>query len=192
VARRAAVRHTQPVAYPGLAVKAGDKPRRPSEKRPVRRAPLVKHFSGRRISEIEIDAIRTYQTARAKVVGTRTVNLETKLLRQVFKAARVWGTLSDDFKPLREDRRGPGRALEEGQERLLLETARSRPEWDVAFYAKIVAANTTMRGCEIKGLLLQEVNLMDREVFIGKSKTEAGRRRIPLKRCVDMGLRPTA
>jgi integrase len=145
-----------------------------------RSAPLLKCFSGRRISEIDIGAIRSYQTARARTVGTRTVNLETKLLRQVLKTAKVWGILSEDFKPLREDRRGPGRALEEIQERLLLETARSRPEWSVAFYAAMLAANTTMRGCEIKGLRLQDVNLVDREVVIGRSKTDAGRRRIPL------------
>ena len=44
----------------------------------------------------------------------------------------------------------------------------------------MVAANTTMRGCEIKGLQLQDVNLMEREVTIRRSKTDTGVRRIPL------------
>ncbi len=145
-----------------------------------RSGPLLKHFSGRRVSEIDAAAIRGYQTARSKQVSTRTVNLECKVLRQVLKAARVWGTLADDFKPLREDRRGPGRALEENQERLLFDAARSRPEWDAAFYAAMVAANTTMRGAEIKGLRVADVDLIDREVLIGNSKTPTGRRRIPL------------
>jgi integrase len=146
-----------------------------------RSAPLLKHFSGRRVSEIDSAAIRSYQTTRAKQVSTRTVNLETKLLRQILKAAKIWGILADDFKPLREDRRGPGRALEEDQEHLLFDTARSNPRWDAAFYAAMIAANTTMRGCEIKGLRIADVNLVDLELIVRRSKTDAGKfRRIPL------------
>jgi integrase len=146
-----------------------------------RSGPLLKHFSGRRISEIDNAAVRTYQTARMKQVGPRTINLECKLLRQVLRVAKTWGMLSDDYKPLPEDRRGPGRALEESQERLLLDTARSRPEWDAAFLAALAAANTTMRGVELKHLRLRDVNLVDREVLIERSKGKtAGVRRIPL------------
>jgi integrase len=145
-----------------------------------RSGPLLKHFSGRRVAEIDAAAIRGYQVARAKEVGPRTINLETRVLRYVLRAAKTWGSIADDFKPLKEDRRGPGRAIEEGQERLLFDTARSKPEWDAAFYAALAAANTTMRGCELKGLRLQDVNLVDREVVIRRSKTETGVRGIPL------------
>lgn len=145
-----------------------------------RSGPLLKHFSGRRVSEIDAAAIRSYQTARAKRVSSRTVNLECKVLRYVLRAAKTWGSISDDFKPLREDRRGPGRAIEDGQERLLFDTARSRPGWDVALYAGMVAANTSARGCEIKGLQLRDLNLAEREVAIRVSKTDTGVRRIPL------------
>jgi len=145
-----------------------------------RSGPLLKHFSGRRVAEIDAPAIRGYQTARVKVVSTRTVNLECKLLRHVLKAAKVWGTLADDYKALKEDRRGPGRALEDSAERILFDTARSRPGWDAAFYAAMLAANTTMRGCEIKALRIADISLIDRELVVGRSKTDAGRRRIPL------------
>jgi hypothetical protein len=146
-----------------------------------RSAPLLKHFSGRRVSEIDNAAIRAYQTARRKVVGTRTINLECKLLRQILKAAKVWGPLADDYKALLEDRRGPGRALEEAEERLLFEVARSRPGCDAAFYAALAASNTTSRGVELKHLRLQDVNLMDREITIRRSKgNTSGIRRIPL------------
>src|SRR5262245_10078304 len=40
-----------------------------------RSVPLLKYFRGRRISEIDNRVIRSYQTARLKAVGTRTVNL---------------------------------------------------------------------------------------------------------------------
>jgi integrase len=146
-----------------------------------RSGPLLKHFSGRRVSEIDAAAIRAYQTARAKTVGHRTVNLECKLLRHVLKAAKIWAVVADDFKPLKEDRRGPGRALDESQEKLLFDTAKSRPGWDVAFYAAMAASSTTMRSVEIKNLRVADVNLIDREVFVGRSKgNTAGVRRIPL------------
>jgi integrase len=146
-----------------------------------RSGPLLKYFVGRRVSTIDIAAIRGYQTARANQVSPRTVNLECKLLRHVLKAAKVWATVADDFKPLKEDRRGPGRALDENAERLLFDTARSKPGWDAAFYAAMCAANTTMRSIEIKSLRIADVNLIDREVFVGRSKgNTAGVRRIPL------------
>jgi integrase len=147
---------------------------------PPGRGPLLKRFSGSRVSEIDNGVIRAYQTARAKTVSARTVNLECKLLRVILKAAKVWGALADDFRQLKEDRRGPGRALDEAQEKLLLEVAKSRPGCDTAFYAALAAANTTMRGAELKQLRLQDVNLIDCEVVVQKSKTDAGARRIPL------------
>jgi integrase len=145
-----------------------------------RSGPLLKYFSGRRVSEIDNGTIRSYQTARAKLVSNRTVNLETKLLRQVLKVAKVWGPLADDYEALKEDRRGPGRALEESQERLLLNVAKSRPGCDVAFYASVCASNTTCRSIELKKLRLEDVSLIDREILIRKSKNDAGARRIPL------------
>ena len=145
-----------------------------------RSGPLLKHFSGRRVCEISNDVIRSFQSKRAKVVGNRTINLECKVLRTILKAARVWGTLADDFKPLKEDTRGPGRALTDEQERVLFETAASKPEWNTAYLAALAASNTSARSCELKGLRLADVNLVDREVSIRRSKTDTGIRQIPL------------
>jgi integrase len=51
----------------------------------------------------------------------------------------------------------------------------------VAFYAAMVASNTTMRGVEITNLRIVDVNLIDREVSVNRSKgNTAGVRRIPL------------
>jgi integrase len=144
-----------------------------------RSGPLLKHFSGRRVSEIDNTAIRVYQTARAKQVSTRTVNLECKLLRQVLKSAKVWGMLADDYKALKEDRRGPGRALTDDQLKLLFSVAKARPGCDAAFYASVAAANSTARSIELKTLRIRDVDLINGEVLIGRSKTDAGRRKIP-------------
>ena len=141
-----------------------------------RSGPLLKQFAGVRADKIDARAISGYQRARLETVSGRTVNLECRLLRTVLKEAK----LTAEYKALPEDRRGPGRALEPAEERLLLETARSRPGWDVAFYCAVVAANTTARSVEIKTLRLRDVDLIDQQVTICRSKTDSGLRRIPL------------
>jgi hypothetical protein len=64
-----------------------------------RSGPLLKHFTGRRVSTIDAAAIRAYQAERSRKVGNRTINLETKLLRNVLKTAKTWATVADDYKP---------------------------------------------------------------------------------------------
>lgn len=73
-----------------------------------------------------------------------------------------------------------GRALTPDEKIKLLETASLRPEWETAYWAAILALNTTMRGCEIKSLRWRDINLLDGTLIIPKSKTEAGERMIPL------------
>jgi integrase len=46
--------------------------------------------------------------------------------------------------------------------------------------AALAASNTTNRGHELKGLRLQDVDLVDHQIVIRKSKTNAGERVIPL------------
>lgn len=146
-----------------------------------RSVPLLRAFSGQRVSDVADPAvIRAWQAKRLKQVSPRTVNLEAKLLRSVFKAARVWSAIVDDYKALPENRRGPGRALTEEQERVLFDTARQRPAWDAAFLAALVSANTTARGGELKALRVGDVDLIERQLTIRRSKTNAGRRDIPL------------
>jgi integrase len=58
--------------------------------------------------------------------------------------------------------------------------AASNPDWHVARCAAVLTLNTTMRGCELKGLRWRDVSLLDRTVTVRLSKTEAGERVIPL------------
>jgi integrase len=46
--------------------------------------------------------------------------------------------------------------------------------------ATVLALNTTMRGCEVKGLRWRDVDLLDHSLVIRRSKTRAGERVIPL------------
>lgn len=144
--------------------------------------PLHEAFSGRRLETITLDDIRAYRTVRGKLVGPRTINLEVKVLRMVLKDAKCWSEIGEDYKPLREASRGPGVALSVEEERRLFETAQQKPQWDAAYYAALVAVNTTQRGCELKELRLRDVHLLDRVVTVRRdtTKTDAGCRVIPL------------
>jgi hypothetical protein len=118
-------------------------------------AALLQKFGGKRLTDISADDLSAYQLVRIEQVSPRTCNLELKVVRQLLKKARLWKRLADDCKPLKENRRGPGRALTPEEETRLFECAQKSPYLSAAFYAGIVAANTTMRGCELKGLQLR-------------------------------------
>jgi integrase len=147
-----------------------------------RLVPLVRALGSQRLSQITARDISGYQLRRMTTVSPRTVNLETKVLRMILRSAKSWSHLADDYKALREDKRGPGRALSPEEERRLFEVASSNPNWSVAYYAALLAANTTARGCEIKGLRLNDVDLEARSMTIRRTstKTDAGCRIVPL------------
>lgn len=147
-----------------------------------RLAALKVEFGGRRLCDITGDLVRAYQMKRTAKVSPRTVNLETKVLRMILRRARLWARMADDYKGLPENKRGPGRALSPEQEHKLFEVASSRPGWQVAYYAALVASNTTARGCELKGLQLGDINLLDKSLRIRRAstKTDAGARIVPL------------
>jgi len=62
----------------------------------------------------------------------------------------------------------------------LFRTAASKPEWDVAYCAGVIAVNTTCRKVELLTARWSDVDLFKREISIERSKTEAGHRLIPL------------
>jgi hypothetical protein len=112
--------------------------------------PLLAFFGGQRLCGITADAARDYQLRRAGSVGPRTVNLETEVLRMVLRTSRLWSRIAEDFRPLPENKQGPGRALSEEQEKALFQIAASKPQSEVAYYAATLAANATARGGEIR------------------------------------------
>jgi integrase len=150
-----------------------------------RLVPLRKAFVGRRLEEIVVNGgrlIRSYQLKRTEQVGNRTINLETKALRMILRSAKLWPCVAEDYRALPEGNRGPGRALTPEEEKRLWNAANSNPNWLVAYCAALVAANTTARGCEIKGLRIADVDLTARTMQIRRAstKTDAGCRIVPL------------
>jgi integrase len=67
--------------------------------------------------------------------------------------------------------------------------ASSNPNWTVAYAAALIAANTTARGADLKGLHWSDVDLFEGLIAIPDSKSEAGKRRIPLNPDAMFGFR---
>jgi integrase len=151
---------------------------------------LRKALGNVRLKRVTAEMIAEYQTQRmAKGVSGRTVNLEVGLLRRVLKRNRQWARLADDIQMLPE-RPKEARVLLPEEKADLLRTAALKPQWMVAHCAAILALNTTMRGCELKGLRWKNVDLFERTVMVRRqtTKTDAGWRVIPLNRDAVMAL----
>ncbi len=146
------------------------------------RSKVLKRLLGKiQVRKITAQVIRTYQDNRTREgVSGRTVNLEVTLLRQVLKRAKLWHSISDDVVNLPENREVIGKVLTQEQKLLLFKTAASRPEWEVAYCAAVIAANTTCRKVELLSLRWSDVDLFDKVLFVRRSKTDAGIRTIPL------------
>ena len=132
------------------------------------------------MNRITVEMVRTYVADRkAANVANKTINLEIGVLRGVMKRAKLWHLFADEIKPLPVHTQ-IGRAMTLDEKLRLAKTARSKPEWQNARLAMVLALNTTMRACEIKSLRWYDVDFLAGTVTIRKSKTEAGQRVIPL------------
>src|SRR5581483_264641 len=142
--------------------------------------PLSEFFGATPAGRISAEAILAYiRRRKEKGIGNVTVNMEIGILRRVLKRAKRWATVADEV-PRLPERRDIGRALSHEEKVRLLRAAASRPEWEIARLAMILALNTTMRGCEIRGLQWRDIDFLSRTLSIRRSKTAAGERVIPL------------
>jgi len=105
--------------------------------------------------------------------------MEIGILRRIMKRAKRWHLVEDEV-PRLPERRDIGRALQPEEKLRLLKVAHSKPEWETAYLASMLALNTTMRGCEVKQLRWRDIDFMDHSLVIRRSKTRAGERVIPL------------
>jgi integrase len=145
------------------------------------RARAVNRVFGRRtVASIISEEVLAYMRDR-KTEGrsNATINRELDIIRGVLKKAKRWHRFADEVKPMRTTE-SIGRALLHEEKVRLLHFAAVRPSWESAYYASVLAFNTTCRGCELKGIQWRDVDLINRTVTIRRSKTEAGKRVIPL------------
>ena len=144
-------------------------------------SPLRKFFQNRLVLRIHADDIAEYQRSRREAgLSGRTLNMEIGVLRQIMRRAKVWAVVAEDVKRDRENTRQIGRVLTADQKKLLFDTAASKDEWLAAYCAAVLAVNTTCRGIELKNLRWADADLFQREMAIRRSKTDAGRRDLPI------------
>ena len=100
----------------------------------------------------------------------------------VLKRAKLWGRPRDDYSPLRTRSSDIGRALTRDELLRLAYVAESSVGWEAAFYGYVLAANTGLRGGEIKRLRVGTIELARRRLVIRRteSKTDASARHIEL------------
>ena len=128
---------------------------------------------------------------RLEGAGNRTINMDVGALRQVLRRFKQWRRLEDDVKMLTEAGGVPvGRALTVEEQKRLFKSAASNPEWEHVYCAAVLAANTSMRGVEVKHVRRRNIDLekvWDVEsatgkgvLYVTRSKNETSKRPIPL------------
>lgn len=138
---------------------------------------LRPHFGQTLITDINAHDIAQYQKSRlAKGAAPKTINLELGTMRGILRRHRVWADLQPDVRmlPVIDD---VGVALTADEEQRLLvacDASRSRS----LSPAVRLALNTGMRYSELRLLRWKQIDLENRRLTVGKSKTETGSGRV--------------
>ncbi len=153
---------------------------------------VKRHLGDVKLSTITRKVIEGFQ-AKRRLEGSsnRTINMDVGALRQVLRRFKQWRRLEDDVKMLTEAGGAPvGRALTPAEQKRLFEAAASNPEWEHVYCAAVLAANTSMRGVEVKHVRRRNIDLekvWDVEsatgkgvLYVTRSKNETSKRPIPL------------
>jgi integrase len=143
--------------------------------------PLLDRFGGKKLKDISAASVRAYQAERASQCSHRTVNREIQTLGAIIRLAGMGQTLLE-VKSLPDRPSGIGRSLSEEEANRFWITAGSRPEWQMISWVALLAANTGLRGGEIKRLRFRDLLLEKRIILVRRenTKTDAGERVIPL------------
>jgi len=117
-------------------------------------------------------------------------NLILGATMRVLRFAKVWRRIRDDVSRVSErDSKPVARVLKPEEKRRLFEFAKSNPNWATTYAAALIAASTTARGADLRGLRWSDIDLFEGVMAIPDSKSEAGKRRIPLMPDAMLGYR---
>jgi integrase len=137
------------------------------------------------VCEIEARDIGAYQRARlAEDAAGATINKEIACLSSILGDYGVWEQVRRDVKRLEENEEA-GRVLSCDEEKGLLECAsrigERQGKWTPLYTVTVLGLNTGMRHKEIRTLKWKNLDLANRVLRVGESKTDAGKGRpIPL------------
>jgi len=146
---------------------------------------MVRILCNRKLREITNIDIDRYVTERlSEGVGAWSINREVLLWSQILRKAKLWRRLEEDYQPLKTEASDIGRALSRGELQMLAAIASTNEDWEAAFYGSVLAANTGLRGGEIKKLKIGSINIEKRLLMVSRSstKSDSGARHIELNR----------
>jgi integrase len=147
--------------------------------------PMIRIVGNIRLKQLTNVALDNYVTKRlAEEIAPWSINKEILAWSLILKKARLWRRVEDDYKPLPVKASDIGRALTRDELRHLAAVAVTEKDWEAAFYGSVLAANTGLRGGEIKKLKIGALDLGNRRIKIRRAdtKTDAGARVIELNR----------
>jgi integrase len=116
-------------------------------------------FGNKLLSQITVQDILEYQHRRKAEVSAGLVNHELNTVKQILDAADLWAPIGKYYKQLKPSQWTPPKVLSPEDEKRFFVVANSKPQWQVAAWACIVAANTSAVGQELYCLQLQHIFL---------------------------------
>jgi|ERR1019366_5584621 integrase len=133
---------------------------------------LLPTFGAKLLTDINADSINVYIGARLQEAAAKTVMLEIGTMRAILRKHRLWGALLPDIDLPKVDN-NIGRALSPEEESQLL-TACAASRSRSLFPAVALDFNSGLRLSELRLLRWAQVNLTNRTLQVGDSKTEYG------------------
>lgn len=132
------------------------------------------------LNDVSASDIARYQRQRQKDGASgRQINMETAVVRMILRKHRLWHLLEPDFRPMRENEE-IGRALTDDEVVCLLAAAKKSRSRSL-YPALVLLLNTGMRVSELRTMRWRQVDMIEKTVTVGSSKTVGGHGRlIPL------------
>ena len=149
---------------------------------------LVGHFGRKLLTDIKAYHISEYQVRRKKEAASpKTINNEVATLRCILRKARLWANIQPGVRMLKV-RTDIGRALSQDEETRLLAACRKSRSRSL-YPAVLLSIHSGLRNEELRLLRWRQVDMLERNVIVGKSKTSGGEgRTVPLSdtawRCI--------
>lgn len=105
-------------------------------------------------------------------IGNWSINKELTLWSMILRKAKLWDRIEDDYKPLKTQASDIGQARSRKELKHLMTVASGNENWFVAFHASVLAANTGVRGGEIKKARIRRLNVKVRYFDVTRSSTK--------------------
>jgi integrase len=138
---------------------------------------LEPHLSRLLVTDVKGEHISRYQQAKLKEgASPRSINIDIALVRQLLKKHRRWANIQPDVKMLRE-RSDIGRALSKDEEHRLLAACKKSHSRSL-YPAVLLSLHTGLRNGELRLLQWRQIDLIEKQIAVGKSKTAGGEGRI--------------